>query len=175
VAEHSYFVAMLVNDAINWLDAKLPAYSVPNGTKLSMLLYALHHDVAEGVTGDITGPIKKKIIDAAAYSTYLEKKERELLGWSPTADAEDAFTTHERFILKMCDFLEAVLFVVDEQKMGNALWDLSVSLENTLFGMIDKIRDEYDEAFGKAMSDFAHAVISVNKMSSRVNHYEAAQ
>lgn len=172
VAEHSYFVALLVDDMVTFISAKLPEFFVEERTKYKMIMNALFHDVAEGVTGDITGPVKNKIVDKHVYKEFIIRKEKELLGMSPTEDEKTLFDPRELLILKVADFLEAILFLVDEIKSGNAqLNKLFVELRTELDLRISKEESNVGTEFCSMVFKYVNTVIGTNIAPSAVNSY----
>lgn len=97
VAEHSYFVATMV-------PAFSDAYNIP--VNKNVLLAALFMDADELHTGDMPSPFKK---------TFPAKIIPE-----PICDiCKEALTITEISMLKVIDRLEAVLFLIEEEKSGN--------------------------------------------------------
>lgn len=62
-AEHSFYVA-LYTDKLTW---KL---GWPVSTRYEALQWAVRHDMAESVTGDIMGPVKRKLIDKKSLDAF---------------------------------------------------------------------------------------------------------
>lgn len=172
VAEHSYFVALIVDDLINWVNAKAPFYHIAAVARNQMMLLALFHDLSEAVTGDITGPIKKNIVDRKKYDEFVRAKEHEILGWSVTETANNNLASHELFIVKLADFLESVLFIIDETKLGNCLGELRVSLINTLYLRLEDAKDTFDGTLVDVLHNYVNQALNCNSTHSNINHYE---
>lgn len=113
LASHSYFVAMyalIIADLFEW-----------EGNRAELLEYALLHDIDEIVTGDIVSPVKKGIVDNVAAQVYICEK---LAKVAPSlATRLGKFTPGDGVteIVKAADALDAVLFVVMEEAMGNTV------------------------------------------------------
>lgn len=117
VANHSYYVAIyshLIARVIKW-----------QGPKEYLVFMALIHDLSETTTGDLVGPIKEYILDYDKMDDFLYKKmsdrfsclmtecselEKNLEG--EQADEADA-------IIKAADRLDAVYFLIMEERRGN--------------------------------------------------------
>lgn len=102
VAEHSYFVAMMMPRLLREYGYTDPAFI------LSAVEYAMLHDRDEVLSGDIATPIKKRIqsgvFDAVAEEFGLKLE---------TTDAVKTAT-------KVLDLFEAALFLAEEIAIGNA-------------------------------------------------------
>lgn len=110
VAEHSFFVARYAIDICR-------AMGIP--AKSSLIEYCLKHDDEELHTGDIPAPYKKNLAKVNKVPDYLE----------------NTLSEEEKMVAKAADMLEAILFLVDEELMGNktvgmVLNDLCEELEN---------------------------------------------
>jgi len=175
VAEHSYFVTVMVNDIVDVVNSRAPAYHIPAQARNDMLAFALFHDLSEAVTGDITGPIKNRIVDRKKYDEFIVAKERQILGRSPTAMASVTLAPHELFIVKLADFLEAILFVMDEIKLGNTLLDLKTSLMNTLHRILEDAVDTFDGSLVTVLREYVDATIVANQRTSRINEYDVVK
>ena len=111
VAEHAFFVARYAIDIAR-------AIRVP--VRENLIEYCLKHDDEELHSGDIPAPYKSRI----QFPYY------DMSVWKLTDD--------EKNIAKMADMLEAILFLVDEQLLGNRgvglpLADLREQLEKMAF------------------------------------------
>lgn len=131
VANHSFFVtfyALQIARLIEW-----------PGPYVDLTFAALMHDVEETFTGDILGPVKKQIIDEAALANFVSAQMKERL---PLLEAQldviyDSMwgSSIER-IIKVADKIDACIFLILEQRMGNAvlaplyedaMWNLTVA------------------------------------------------
>lgn len=96
-AEHSWGVAMLI----------LQLYP----DDVSLVGYALVHDIPEAVTGDVPATVKKDAVDEHAFDDYI------LSCWAlPQLNELDPAARH---ILKSCDKLELWLWAKEQRAMGN--------------------------------------------------------
>lgn len=74
---------------------------------------ALFHDAAESVTGDVPAPTKHRF-------KSLEEALREVEDIVRVDYALEApLNTHERCVLKYCDYMELALFAIEECDSGN--------------------------------------------------------
>lgn len=123
VANHSYYVTMY-----SWSIAALITWS----TDHAMLMYlALTHDLDETITGDLVSPIKREILDPDRYDAFVSRKMAERL---PTVEVtlkgferssvlsgqRKAYDDAWR-IIAVADRLDALLFLIGEQRMGNGV------------------------------------------------------
>lgn len=100
LADHTFGVMMLIRHI--YPDARREVY-----------LAAMHHDLPEFVTGDMPAPAKAA---SPALAILLEEAER---GTAPLYE-EFGLTPHEESVLKWCDYMELVLWCLEEVQMGNA-------------------------------------------------------
>lgn len=174
VAEHAYFVTATINDMLSYLGAKVDWYPQPMRV-LEMLQWGLHHDVAEVVTGDITGPVKQAIIDPVAYKAFVKEREDEIVGWSPSWTFEHCFSKQEQLVCEVADKLESLIFVYDEIKGGNRqLLRLRDSLEKTLRAKVTKHYQQCADVnapWHAAVETYINESIAANTRDSKVNHY----
>lgn len=110
VAEHSYFVAMNVSTLAKWLD-------LPEWHRLQLIEYALRHDLAEIVTGDMPGPGKRAVVDKVKLADY----ETEFLQEIGEAEFLQDLTQGNRDIIKTADTIEAWFWCALEVARGNVL------------------------------------------------------
>lgn len=172
VAEHSYFVALLVEDMISFISKEFPKFFVEERIRHKMIMCALYHDIAEGTTGDITGPIKNRIVDKDTYRNFIIQKEKSLVGMSPTECEETLFSAQESMILKTADFLESILFLVDEVKSGNTqLNKLLVELRSELSRRISEKEKKFEFGFCSALLEYTNIVLGLNFRPSNINSY----
>lgn len=131
VANHSYFVAVyahMVARVIGW-----------EGPRDLLMFSALLHDLDETVTGDLVGPIKDYILDRDRMDDFVDKKIMDRFGslvneysWMESSHRVRQVEEVD-LIIKAADRLDAVLFLVMEQRRGNAtVIDLVVSATNRL-------------------------------------------
>lgn len=116
VANHSYYVAFYAHQiarAIDW-----------TGPTASLMYMALIDDLSETITGDITGPVKSKILDLDRYDEYISRKMAERMPGVYVLPASVVHYEAEMVaIVKAADLLDRVLFLIVEQRMGNRLLD----------------------------------------------------
>jgi len=103
VAEHSYHVAHIAL----WV-SRFHLVAFDGCLDDEILYYALIHDEAEAITGDIPSPAGRLAIPGKSLQYELKNE----LG---AVNASDAI----RLILKVADLLEALLFVYEEGRLGN--------------------------------------------------------
>lgn len=120
VSNHSFFVTMYAVSIARLIGWKGP---------LDMLMYeALIHDLDETITGDIVSPVKKEILDKAKAATYVQKfMEKRLYyilrtyDWIFTDKAVGTTLYGMDLIVKAADRLDALLFLIVEQRLGNTV------------------------------------------------------
>lgn len=119
IAEHSYFVvvySIMVARVIKW-----------KGPCDYLMMNAAMHDNDETISGDITGTVRKIILDKEAAEEFLSAKTEERMGGLIHTYYEMEDTITEEIIkeadriVRVADLLDAVLFLVDNQKMGNQM------------------------------------------------------
>lgn len=119
MAAHSFFVALYASyiaDLIKW-----------GGPRDVLFKYALLHDVDEIVTGDVVSPVKHNVFSKDGAQDYIDKRVRLLApdidSWMnyywAGAHCAPEHVSDIRKITKMADALDACLFVVMEEAMGN--------------------------------------------------------
>lgn len=101
VAEHSYFVALMMPKLLREC-----GYSDPDFI-LRAVEYALVHDRDEVLSGDVATPIKKRIKEGV-FDAVAEE-----FGLKADADEDIKLAT------KVLDLFEAALFLAEEIAMGN--------------------------------------------------------
>lgn len=129
VANHSYYVTMYacsVARAIDW-----------SGSYALLMFLALTHDLDETITGDIVSPVKSEILDEERAADYIDlQMKARLPGIVSEIDhvtdcGELNTSSFNRAKLKECDEawriitvadrLDALLFLIGEQRMGNGV------------------------------------------------------
>lgn len=119
VASHSYYVtlyAYLVAKLIKW-----------EGSKTYLMLAALTHDLDETITGDIVSPVKKEIIDQERCDSFVDTLMLDRFG----SIVDDLVVLEEKMkikyfeeasaIIKVADRMDALFFLIWEQRMGNTI------------------------------------------------------
>ena len=111
VANHTFYVTIYARGIarlIKW-----------EGDYEKLMMKALTHDLDETITGDIVSPVKAQIIDETKAGVYvgalLDERLPGFASMIRTADPEmDA-------IIKAADRLDALLFLINEGKLGNSI------------------------------------------------------
>jgi len=124
VAEHSYYVALYTMRICDILKV-LPEI------KVQAVSYALVHDMAEAFTADIPSPLKKRLSDYEGAEKAVKKW---MLGDTSNPDAM------VKSIVKIADLLDAVVWLTEEESMGNGrLKKLRRQINGFLEQELDKI------------------------------------
>lgn len=119
VANHSYFVAIyahMIGRVIKW-----------EGPKTFLMFAALMHDIEEVITGDLVSPIKSHILDEERMAEYVDAKIFERLSGlaNEHADLQEACKVRHieevEAIVKAADRLDALLFLIMEERRGNTV------------------------------------------------------
>ena len=136
VAEHSWGVAMLCNLLTNGKASK------------ELLWAALIHDMAECETGDIPAP-SKRIFGLREQMSQHELGILVRIGFDmPPLNAQ------EKYVLKVADCLDGVLFCTRELRMGNR--NATVACDNFKL-YIKELAFPFDAATPEPMVDEKHA------------------
>lgn len=112
VAEHSYFVAIYCMELVFLLGAEITP-----SEQLQLVHSALIHDVDEIWTGDMPGPAKR--IMNVDTKPLASSRMQSILPFHAMAHSKVALSPMLQQILKVADFLEAVLYLCDERQLGN--------------------------------------------------------
>lgn len=119
VTNHSYFVTMYAHAIarlIKW-----------RGPLASLMYLALTHGLDETVTGDIVSIVKSEIIDKERAADYIDLKMRERLpGVIDELEAIEDTLPEQQYneawaIITAADRLDALLFLLTEQRLGNGV------------------------------------------------------
>lgn len=84
-----------------------------------IMLYAVYHDIAEGVTGDVPYPVKlgdfkiKRLMDLAEEATVVELQKRWGIPQLPT------LADWEKKIFKGCELIDFLEYAWYEKNLGN--------------------------------------------------------
>jgi 5'-deoxynucleotidase YfbR-like HD superfamily hydrolase len=112
VAEHSYYVAL-------YADKICRMKGVQPNIRAGAVAYALRHDAAESMHGDIPSPAKKRMLGPGNIAAEDEKFKNEYTA----EDYDDHFPPGEAFIIKsvvaLADRLDAAMWLKQEYDMGN--------------------------------------------------------
>lgn len=109
VAEHSYYVALYTDQLcrrFNWS----PEYCY------EAVSYALIHDMAEATTGDIMGPVKRKVVNAVTLSDYEKEIMKEL---GPFYSDRKPPTAAIKVVVKAANIIDEFFHISLELAMGN--------------------------------------------------------
>ena len=126
VAEHSYYVALYSGILCDILD-------IQGSERLTVIEYALVHDVFETWTSDIPGPAKRAIVDPDKLDAYHKEFGRgmgpyyhqAMLGkvsivFSDDEDPEQGHLEYNtRDIVKVADLIDSVFYLKSEILFGN--------------------------------------------------------
>lgn len=134
VANHSFYVpfyAEAIGSAVEWL-VDWAKESLENtrdamGCWMALSYMARTHDLPELGMGDIVSPVKKEIIDRERFNQYeLSFMQEKLTGIYDTQSQALKLMGDRRVaemwtIIKAADRLDALLFLIGEQRMGNGV------------------------------------------------------
>lgn len=124
IAEHSFYVAwyaFMIAKMIKW-----------QGNLAYTVLKALEHDLDETITADICGPARAVILDKEKAALYLEENQEKRMGGmlAPFIELEDSLDQKEfddaQKIVRCADYLDAVLYLVVEETLGNNKVDYAI-------------------------------------------------
>lgn len=125
VAEHSFFVVVysyLVADVIDW-----------TGPRDYLMLNSAMHDNDETISGDVPGTVKNILIDKEAAEEFLAAKTEERMGglidsYYKLEDRQSEKHIKEAdAIVLVADKLDALLFLIDNHKMGNRMVEPAIA------------------------------------------------
>ena len=112
VATHSYYVTLYsyqIARLIGWRQ-NLPR----------LMFLALTHDLDETVTGDIVSPVKRAIVDVERARAYISTAMEQRMPAIWDQIKMEAVNDDEAVaIIECADRLDALLFLIVEQRMGN--------------------------------------------------------
>ena len=154
VADHSFYVAVYaaqIADAIDW-----------DGPTGMLMKYALVHDLDEILSGDIAGPAKKIIKKSTGVSWYLvtnwlRQQMIKRMAWYEYWIDSDWQEDIEK-IVKVADLIESVLFLRDEQMLGNVnVAQHKLYLINATLSAIKILPNITDEQMRLVLSSFYQA------------------
>lgn len=129
IADHSYRVTMYAQDIaklMHWEEREGPASFTGEYRYKAyywLMRYALIHDLDEVFTGDTITFIKSEIVDQnrAAHFVATQMQERmPAIAAQFTEIAALPYANDIKKIVKAADWLDSLLFIIDEQHMGNA-------------------------------------------------------
>lgn len=115
VANHSFYVVYYAMQVARLIDFE--------GSMEDLMFVAWAHDLDETITGDIVSPVKSEIIDEAKSDNYIYEKMKErlpgIVGRLEEIEELDPYNIIGH-IVKVADRIDAVLFLLTENKLGNA-------------------------------------------------------
>lgn len=131
--------------------------------------YALYHDLDELITGDIVAPVKHNIVDRPAAMEYVRSKMLDTMpdvqGWLDQFDRGELCSVDDaigiKLIVKAADQLDALLFLVTEQALGNKVAG----------SRIDSAKDRAVEAFDKLEKINARGSDLISWLDDVVRHH----
>lgn len=130
IAEHSYFVSVyadLLARAIEW-----------KGDHGQLVRYCLYHDLDEVISGDIPTPVKASIKESpGSWSKIQAWIDAKLFSKFPWAFGLVLVDEEAKYLAKIADLLEALLYLKEEEASGNTMVSkVFAYLQNILFTMI---------------------------------------
>lgn len=137
LTNHSYYVTFYAHQIARMLGW--------DGPVDALMFRAITHDLDETITGDIVSPVKEEILDNDRTASYIDAKMQERLptvidGWKFYASScSDAESDEMEAIIKVADRLDALLFLMVEQRLGNAV--ISPLLPSALSRLEASFRD----------------------------------
>lgn len=135
VAEHSFNVAVIAGSlaaGMRW-GGLLVAQN-----KLSLLNWALTHDMIESITGDVPTPFKKSLNAAAGYDVVA--KAEDLVDREQMAQYRMIKGTVVESIVKIADLIEAIYFLSD-----NGIGTHAKSVNDLLRSQLNELVDELEK------------------------------
>jgi 5'-deoxynucleotidase len=120
VSNHSFYVTFYAREI-----ARLIKWPGDHG---NLMYRAMTHDLDELITGDIVSPVKREIIDDRRAAEFIDAKMSER--FAVVMRDLDELADEARFeeeeaqswdIIKAADRLDALLFLIIEQRMGNSV------------------------------------------------------
>jgi len=133
VAEHSFRVALIAEKiARQWFNAT-PAQA------FFVLHHALRHDELEAVSGDFPSIIKDLVDEDAVKARYADQFEDDV-----------EVTPMVRNVVKLADKMEAMLFMVTEQALGNT------TVNAVVVNLLDNTRRFIAKSFPEVSEQFEH-------------------
>lgn len=138
VAEHSYFVVLYAMRIAQMLNAKAPqSVNLEN-----IMVGATVHDLKELVTGDGPSPISKMFkklqnlpnIDCTDVKDRINEQFHEMIPWMATVgrNLKQDLTATEQAVIDVADYMEAILFLHNEQAHGSTKLEGHISYIQTL-------------------------------------------
>lgn len=94
------------------------------GPLADLTFVAMMHDIEETISGDIVSPVKHEIVDEGRYNNFIAGEMKARLPMIETqlgVIMESEFGDQIEKIVKVADKIDAVLFLIIEQRMGNTV------------------------------------------------------
>lgn len=110
VAAHSFYATLYASKLCQKMQ-------LPESDRLKVLEYTLRHDVAEALTGDTPGPIKRHIVD----KEKLKKLEASFTTQLGADYWHNELDPHLRAIVKAADLIDEFMWISMEVLMGNRM------------------------------------------------------
>lgn len=163
IAEHTFVVTHYANDICSLLDLD-PA------THLAVLQYAMWHDMDECFTGDMPGPNKRGLLEAAGGGAKAlwdaklkEWAKRTFSNLYFRSGGHASHSNHEaamvKAVVKCADWLESSTRMATESQMGNGCTIRHI--EPNMNGAIEAARDVIFARFGKEYNETGAKVYRV--------------
>ena len=157
VAEHSLMVAFLVDRFGAYLDTKVKYFLDRLETNRDRLARkAAYHDLGEILSGDLAHPAKTAYRAVpGAKEEYIAWEERRLVERFPWIGGNEyAATKDERMIIGLMDMLEANLFLMEEQRLGNS--EVNAILAAVGAKLFEAV-DHFEKVYGVEVKPFCLA------------------
>lgn len=119
IADHSYRVTMYAQDIARLIKWEVDDYKA----YYWLMRYALIHDLDEVFTGDTVTFVKSEIMDKDRAAHFVAAQMQERMPGIAAQFTEIAALPYAygiKKIVKAADWLDSLLFMIDEQRMGNA-------------------------------------------------------
>lgn len=159
ILEHQYIVTMIAQEIANMvmMDNFTPE------RRLRLIDFALHHDLVEQATGDISTPVKQRIraIVASNGIDPFDTMEKEICEtcYQIKKDAGELL----RSIVKLADIMDGIQFLNSEGH-GEHSKHVLLKLKKTLDTLINKCRYEWPR-YNWDGADYVYCEIMDNKCS----------
>lgn len=114
IAEHSFFVtcyALAIARLLEW-----------KGSLADLMFVAMMHDAEEFITGDMVSPVKHAVLDEAKFDRFVSEQmfiRLPLVATQLETIMESELGDHIEAIVKVADKVDAVIFLILEQRGGN--------------------------------------------------------
>ena len=157
VAEHSYYTAIYADQIAEYIEWK--------GDRFALMRFAMIHDMDEMLSGDIASPAKAVLQQGGGWRRFkdwtinlMSKRFHYFKDWFLPINSE------MYQILNVADWLEGVLFLCDEEFLGNKnVRDVKTHCVNKLFEAVkllptsDKLKNDVDNWILKSIHYHSHS------------------